>query len=151
MTELTWALPGPPALAEEAVERAITAALDLGGRPDIELAVTFVSEAALTRLHAEHLDEPTATDVITFDLGSEGVGPAGELYVSVERARAVAAKRGVTPERELTLYVVHGVLHLCGFDDREPEAAARMRTAEAEVMALLGHPPDSMPHEAGVD
>jgi probable rRNA maturation factor len=148
MSEVTWAVAGPPLLEEAAVERAIQAAADLGGRPGLELAVTFVSEAELTRMHGEYLDDPTATDVITFDLGA-GDGPAGELYVSVERAREVAGRRSVSVERELTLYVVHGVLHLCGFDDHEARATARMRSAEAAAMAALGFPDDPADHELG--
>jgi len=149
MSEVSWAVAGPPVLEEAAVERALQVAAAQGGRPGLELAVTFVSEADLTRMHAEYLDDPTATDVITFDLGTEGEGPAGELYVSVERARQVASQREVAVERELTLYVVHGVLHLCGFDDRDASDAARMRSAEAAVMAALGFPPDPIPHEYG--
>ena len=102
----------------------------------------------LTRMHADYLGDPTATDVITFDLGA-GQGPAGELYVSVERAREVAGRRNVAVERELTLYVVHGVLHLCGFDDRDAPDAARMRSAEEAAMAELGFPDDPSPHEFG--
>ena len=60
MSEVTWAVAGPPLLEEAAVERAIQAAADLGGRPGLELAVTFVSEAELTRMHGEYLDDPTA-------------------------------------------------------------------------------------------
>jgi len=149
MTEVTWADAGPPLLDDVAVERAVEAAAREGGRPGLEVAVTFVSAAELTRLHAAHLGDPSATDVITFDLGTDGKGPAGELYVSVERAHSVAALRGVSAERELTLYVVHGVLHLCGFDDRRAQDAARMRVSEAEVMARLGFPEDPAPHELG--
>ena len=87
------------------------------------------------------------TDVMSFDLGDDENGPAGELYVSVDRARAVAAERGVSLERELTLYVVHGALHLCGFDDHEESERERMRGAEREVMERLGFPPDDLPHE----
>jgi probable rRNA maturation factor len=101
----------------------------------------FVSDAELARLHAEHLDDPSPTDVMAFDLGEEGGGPAGEVYVSVERARAVARERELAPEAELLLYVVHGCLHLCGHDDHEPRARARMRAAERAVLTRLGSAP----------
>jgi probable rRNA maturation factor len=59
--------------------------------------------------------------------------------VSVERARVEARRRDLSPERELALYVVHGCLHLCGFDDRAPRPRARMRAAERAVLARLGY------------
>jgi probable rRNA maturation factor len=74
--------------------------------------------------------------VISFDLGDEP-GPAGELYVSLECALRVAQARGLDQAGEVLLYVVHGALHLCGFDDHDPRDRARMRKAEARVLARL--------------
>ena len=138
-------------VADGIVARAVHAALRHGGRPGAGLAVTFVDDATLTRMHAEYLDDPTPTDVITFPLGDDGVGPIGELYVSTERARALAAERSVPYERELVLYVVHGALHLCGLDDHEPHERAEMRHAESAVLQELGYPPDERPHDARVE
>ena len=149
--EITWALPGDAPVDDEEVARAVATALEHGGRPEALLAVVFVDDAALTELHREHLDDPAATDVITFDLGEESPGPSGELYVSVERARSVAERRGVSPARELVLYVVHGVLHLCGYDDASGAERDRMRAAEAAVMARLGYEPDEQEHELGAE
>lgn len=150
--EIAWAVSeAEPWLPDAEVERALSAALSHGGRPGIALSVVFVDDEHLRQLHAEHLDDPTRTDVITFDLGEDGAGPAGELYVSLDRARRVAEQRGVAVERELSLYLVHGALHLCGFDDHAEEARRRMRAAEAEVMRALGFPADEAPHELGAD
>lgn len=132
-------------LDDAAVARAVRAALAHGGRARAEVAVVFVTDRALARLHGEWLGDPAPTDVITFELGEDGGGPAGELYVSAECARRVAAARGVAPARELALYVVHGALHLCGFDDRTPRKRSRMRAAESEVLAQLGYAPDPLP------
>lgn len=137
--EVSWDVPGPRLLSEAEVRAVVAAALGHGGRADLALSVVFVSDARLAELHAVHLGDPSPTDVMAFDLGSDGGGVAGELYVSVERARAVAAARDLAPERELALYVVHGCLHLCGFDDLRPRARARMRVAERIVLERLGH------------
>ena len=145
MIEVHWATDRRPA-TDEAVQRAAAAAALHGGRAGLALSVVFVPEEELTALHAEHLGDPTPTDVITFDLG-DGGGPQGELYVSVDRALAEASQRGVPAERELLLYVVHGVLHLCGHDDHEPHDRARMRAAERAVLEQLGYPPDETPRE----
>ncbi|MBI5431582.1 MAG: rRNA maturation RNase YbeY [Planctomycetes bacterium] len=110
-----------------------------GGRGSAWFSVVFVSDLELARLHAEWLDDPTVTDVITFDLGDEPGGPVGELFVSVDRARAIAAERGGSEARELALYVVHGVLHLCGHDDHADGARRRMRREERRVLAELGY------------
>ncbi|MEM7310207.1 MAG: rRNA maturation RNase YbeY [Planctomycetota bacterium] len=145
--EVAWDVPGEPLLAPEDVSRAVDEALEEGGRPGVLLGVVFVDAARLTQMHADYLDDPSETDVITFDLGEEGGGPAGELYVSVDRARELAERRGVPVERELALYVVHGALHLCGFDDHEDDGRAAMRRAERAVLERLGYPPDDQPHD----
>ena len=148
--EVAWGVALEPAdrpLTDEAVSAAAEAALRHGGRAGAGLSVVLVDDPTLAALHAEHLDDPSPTDVITFDLGEEGEGPVGELYVSVDRARAVAAERGVPAARELALYVVHGALHLCGHDDHDPDDRARMRAAERTVLGELGYPDDPGPHD----
>lgn len=140
-TQIHWAIRDKGVLSDRAVERAVEAALEHGRRAGAELSIVFVDDATLRGLHGR------VTDVISFDLGEEGGGPAGEVYVSVERAHMVAERRGVSVERELTLYVVHGVLHLCGFDDRKKRDREQMRAAEGRVLASLGFPADLAPHD----
>lgn len=138
--EVHWNVPGPRLLSVAEVRAAVGASLQHGGRADLLLSVVFVSDAELARLHELHLGDPSPTDVMAFDLGEFGSGPAAEVYVSVDRARAVARTRDLAPERELALYVVHGCLHLCGFDDHSPTQRARMRRAEKAVFRKLGYP-----------
>ena len=63
---------------------------------------------------------------------------AGELVVSAEMAAATAAEIGVDPRDELALYVVHGLLHLCGYDDLSEAGAAAMRRREDELLKACG-------------
>jgi len=147
-SEVHWSIEGTPSLADEAVLEAVHAALRHGQRPCCGLSVVFVSDPVLAEMHEAHLGDPTLTDVISFDLGEDEDGPAGELYVSVDRARVVAAERGVAFERELLLYIVHGALHLCGYDDHEDVDRERMRAAERSVMQELGYAPDDAPHDS---
>ena len=126
-------------LSDAEIRRAAAAACAHGRRPGLALSIVFVADAELARMHGRYLDDPRPTDVITFDLGADGNGAAAELYVSVERARAVARERGLAPDRELALYVVHGCLHVCGFDDRRPSDRTRMRAAERAVLSQLGY------------
>ena len=104
--------------------------------PPGELSVAFLTDAALARLHATFLDDPAPTDVITF-AGTPILGQAGEICVSADTARAFAAGHRHDLSEELTLYVVHGWLHLAGHDDRQPDKKKRMRAAEARALALL--------------
>ncbi|MBI5362278.1 MAG: rRNA maturation RNase YbeY [Planctomycetes bacterium] len=133
------------ASSDRAVRRIVRAALAFGGRPEASIGVVLMGDAALAELHARFLGDPSPTDVIAFELGEDG-GLDGEICCSVDCARRVARERGVPFERELALYLVHGALHLCGFEDDVPRARRRMRAAERAVLEVLGYPEDPLPH-----
>lgn len=146
-------LGAPPELLErlgarpEWLERVVAATLDhLGaGRP--LLALSLVDERQSGAYHALSHGDPEPTDVISVELG-DGAGPVGEVVVNAERAERVAMERGVAPARELALYLVHGLLHLFGHDDRDEAGRAAMRQAERAVLDRLGFAPDLLPHDA---
>jgi len=104
--------------------------------PPGELSVVFLTDAALAQLHADFLDDPTTTDVITFE-GDRTLGTAGEICVSADTAAAYARAHRRDFSTELTLYLVHGWLHLAGYDDLQPAKKRRMRAAEARCQKLL--------------
>jgi len=133
---VTWAVRARP-LSDRDVRAAVRAALVHGRRPDLHVDVALVSDRRLATIHARFLADPSPTDVIAFDLGAEGGGPAAEIYVSVDCARRVAREHGVDAASELRLYLVHGALHLCGYDDLRPAARRLMRAAEGSVLASL--------------
>jgi probable rRNA maturation factor len=108
-----------------------------------EVSIAIVDDRAIRVVNRRHLDHDFATDVISFLLSEPGESPlAGEIVVSAETAVRMAGLDGVSPVTELILYVVHGLLHLCGHDDQTPSAAAAMRRLEAERLAAegLSHP-----------
>ena len=107
-----------------------------GGCPTGELSLVFLSDGALAKLHADFLADPSTTDVITFE-GDRTLRTAGEICVSADTAAAFAKKHRRDFSAELTLYVVHGWLHLAGYDDLAPAKKRVMRRAEARAMALL--------------
>jgi probable rRNA maturation factor len=107
-----------------------------GGCPAGELSLVFMTDPALARLHEDYLQDPTPTDVITFE-GLPALGTAGEVCVSADTAAAFAAKSRRDFSAELTLYVVHGWLHLAGYDDLVPAKKRIMRRAEARAMRLV--------------
>ena len=104
--------------------------------PPGELSIVFLTDAALAKLHADFLDDPTTTDVITFE-GDSAHGIAGEICVSVDTAANYAKTHGRNFTEELTLYLVHGWLHLAGHDDLAPAKKRAMRRAEARAMTVL--------------
>ena len=118
------------------VVRAAQAARAFAGQPDLAVNVLLTDDAEIARLHGEHLADHTPTDVMSFAMDG-GV----EVVVSVECALAEVRARGgdeLARDAELALYVVHGVLHACGFDDVEALERARMRDAERAVLHSLG-------------
>jgi probable rRNA maturation factor len=101
-----------------------------------ELSLAFLTDAELAQLHAQFLSDPTTTDVITFE-GDLTLGIAGEICVSADTAASFARQHRREFASELTLYVVHGWLHLAGHDDLKPEKKRVMRRAEARAMKIL--------------
>jgi probable rRNA maturation factor len=104
--------------------------------PPGELSLVFLTDEALARLHGDFLDDPTTTDVITFE-GHLEAGLAGEICVSVDTAATYAKKHRRDFATELTLYLVHGWLHLAGYDDLQPALKRVMRRAENRALKLL--------------
>ena len=108
-----------------------------------EVSIAVVDDRTIRDVNRRHLDHDWPTDVISFVLSDPGdEALSGEVVVSAETAARTAARDGVTMWTELLLYVVHGLLHLCGHDDLTEEGAAAMRRREGELLAAegLAHP-----------
>lgn len=104
--------------------------------PPGELSLVLLTDPALAELHRSFLDDPSLTDVITFE-ADPLAGTAGEVCVSVDTAARYARTAGREFAEELSLYLVHGLLHLVGYDDLLPARKRRMRLAERRAMNLL--------------
>ncbi|MCA8974618.1 MAG: rRNA maturation RNase YbeY, partial [Planctomycetes bacterium] len=123
---------GRPRTERKFLRRVVRAALLHGGRPAMPVSLLLTDDHEIARIHGEYLDDPTPTDVISFDIDD-----TAELVVSVETARRIARECGHPVRSEVALYIVHGILHVCGFDDIAPRDRARMRAAERAVMQTL--------------
>ncbi|WP_240906918.1 rRNA maturation RNase YbeY [Paludisphaera rhizosphaerae] len=105
------------------------------------ISLAFVDDPTIHRVNREHLDHDEPTDIVTFALSDEGEDQlSGELVISTETAARLAAELGVDPWHETALYIVHGLLHLCGCDDLDPESAAEMRIREEAALTRVGLP-----------
>ncbi len=108
---------------------------------DYEISLAFVDNSTIHRLNKQYLDHDEPTDVLTFPYSNSGAKKLeGELILGVEVAKEQAAERGHDVQIELALYVIHGLLHLCGFDDKSPQDEAEMRGRERHYLAQLGLP-----------
>ena len=115
----------------EAIERSEKFPIEPG-----DLSVVFVSDEQISEIHAKFLDIETPTDVITFQADTQ-MQSAGEIIVSVDHALSRAKELNVSFSRELCLYLLHGWLHLSGYNDQSESERVKMRAAEQEALAIL--------------
>lgn len=94
-----------------------------------EISVVLVSDRRMAGLHERFMKVSGPTDVLTFQ--------HGEIIISVETAQRNAHSFGTGTAREIRLYLIHGLLHLLGFDDQEPAAARRMATVQERILRAL--------------
>jgi probable rRNA maturation factor len=105
-----------------------------------ELGIVLTDAAEMARINADYVGHAGPTDVITFDYREPGRPTAslhGEILICWEVAEAQAREYGTTPALEIVRYLVHGLLHLCGFDDRTPAERRVMKRHEDRLVARL--------------
>lgn len=102
------------------------------------LSLAVVDDPQIHELNRQFLQHDYPTDVLSFLLDSGEGALEGEVIVSADTAAREAQRFGTSTADELLLYVIHGTLHLCGFDDTTEKAAAAMREREAHYLAEFG-------------
>ena len=113
-------------------ERALAAV----GRRTGHVDVLVVDDAAIKRLNRLHRGVARRTDVLAYPLEAPGPSPlVGQIVISADTARRQARRVGVPLTTELDLLVTHGVLHLIGYDDRDPVEARLMHEREREILS----------------
>jgi probable rRNA maturation factor len=112
-------------LEDESIERA-------------KIDVAVVDDLTIAELHQRYLNDPEATDVLSFVLEQTSKYLEGEIVVSADTAAASAPNYNWTAANELLLYVIHGALHLVGYDDTATKKRSIMREKEGEYLARFG-------------
>lgn len=104
--------------------------------PEGDLAIRFVTEADCSQLHQQFFDDPEVTDVMTFPGDTEDEH-AGDLAVCPAVAASACRDHQTSFAEEVTLYLIHGWLHLAGLDDKTESGVTQMRSAESLVMESI--------------
>jgi len=97
----------------------------------------FCSDSYLHKINMQYLDHDTYTDIITFDNSEDALGIEGDIFISLERVAENAATYGVDEKTELLRVISHGVLHLCGYNDKSDEDVILMRKKEDAALARI--------------
>lgn len=146
--------PGPPLLIDLSLhtddadpplagwlDAMLTRAAHAAGVSSGRVGLVLVDDDEMAQLHEAWKSVPGTTDVLTFDLSDEDA-PAdnveGDIVVCIDEARRQADARDHTLRHEALLYAVHGLLHLLGEDDQDPEGFTRMHRREDELLTSLG-------------
>lgn len=120
-----------------AIEKLVLDFLEFHGVSFDEVGIHFVDTPTICHLHEQFFDDPSPTDCISFpmdDPDDEGYRVLGEVFVCPETADAYVQSNEGDTYQEITLYVIHGLLHLLGYDDFEEEDQALMRAEEARYL-----------------
>ena len=123
------------------VKRIISRVLKYCGRCDkAEVEIVFLTDKAIKALNKKYKGEDHPTDVLSFDLGGSnfGAGPLlGEIFISIDRALKNSRIFNTAFEKEFTLYIIHGILHLAGYDDGTKKERSRMDRKQKAILKDL--------------
>ena len=123
-------------IGRSAIIACVRRVLSVEGRKRADISVVFVDDAFIRSINRRFLSRNAVTDVISFPLDG-GRSMEGELYVNLDSAKRQARQFGVRFGNEVSRLVIHGVLHLAGYDDRTRSAARRMKHEEDRHVSFL--------------
>jgi rRNA maturation RNase YbeY len=100
------------------------------------ISISFVTDGEISRINQESLHRQGPTDVIAFDLSEDGLPfeRVGDVYISVDTALVNSKRFGVSAGEEILRLVVHGVLHVVGYTDRDPAERQKMERAQERIV-----------------
>ena len=103
------------------------------------LGINIVHDDRMADLHYQFMSIPGTTDVLTFDMRDQESDPfEGDIIICIDEAARQAAKRNFDTRLEVLLYAVHGIMHLLGYDDHDPEEYKIMHQREDQILTEIG-------------
>ena len=101
-----------------------------------DIAYIFCDDEKILEVNRQYLQHDYYTDIITFDYTEDNV-ISGDLFISLDTVRSNSEEQGTTYEEELHRVIIHGILHLCGINDKGPGERELMEQAENKALSLL--------------
>jgi rRNA maturation RNase YbeY len=129
-----------PKIARRKVSAWVKQVAALHGFETGDIAYIFCNDAKIIDVNRQYLQHDYYTDIITFDY-TEGNRISGDLFISLDTVRTNAEQFGTDYATELHRVIIHGVLHLCGIDDKGPGERENMERHENDALALLAQQP----------
>ena len=126
----------PPKLGKRRTNAWIKAVAAKYGKKIGEIAYIFCDDEKILEVNRTYLRHDYYTDIITFDY-CEGDTLSGDIFISLDTVRSNAEEFGVTFDNELHRILIHGILHLCGQEDKDPAARVQMTRKEDDALAML--------------
>ena len=129
-------------IQKDSIEKVLTFLVEKEKIDCDEIAVHLINDQKISTLHKHYFDDPTPTDCISFPIDkpgerADGVCFLGEIFVSTETASSYAKKHALDTYEEVLLYIIHGFLHLIGYNDLEEEDLKKMREKEKFCIDML--------------
>lgn len=125
-----------PAIKRRDVSAWVKAVAASYGKKVGDVAYIFCSDERILEVNVEYLNHDYYTDIITFDY-CEGDTISGDLFISLDTVKSNSELVGATYEQELFRVIIHGILHLCGINDKGPGEREIMEAAENKALAML--------------
>ena len=124
-----------PDIKKSKITAWIKAVAETYGKRTGEIAYVFCSDEKILEVNRQYLQHDYYTDIITFDY-CEGDRISGDLFISLDTVRSNAELVGATYEEELHRVIIHGILHLCGINDKGPGEREIMEAAENKALIM---------------
>jgi rRNA maturation RNase YbeY len=124
-----------PELREHSINRWIKETASVYGKKTGEIVYIFCSDKRILEVNKQYLQHDYFTDIITFDY-SGGVIISGDIFISIETVESNASEFKVSFAEELKRIMIHGILHLCGQDDKTPELRSEMTQKENSALEM---------------
>ena len=126
---------------EKLIKKIISKILKYSRKPrDTELEVVFLDDGSIRPINKAYKRRDAPTDVLSFKLDRDEFGSRkflGEIFISIDRAKENSGKFKTDFKEEIVLYVIHGILHLFGYDDEDAKSRRRMSKKEKEILGYL--------------